>query len=118
MVSHQVSSSPCTAVPPPPSLEGAAPDPLAEPLAEPLPDASPDPLAAPLELPGAADPLEVAGADVAGVEVEELPLLLSLLLPHAVTISASALIPAMVAIALRADVRDTRLTSVSRQVPL
>jgi hypothetical protein len=36
-----------------------------------------------------------------------------LLLLHAVTIRARALIPAMVAIALLADVRDTRPTSVS-----
>jgi hypothetical protein len=115
MVSHQVSSSPGTVVPPPAPLDGATPDPLAEPV----PEDCPDPLAAPLEEPDAAELLESAGAlDVAGAEVVVLPLLLLLLLPHAVTISASAPIPAMVATALRAEVRDTRLTSVSRQVAL
>jgi hypothetical protein len=66
--------------------------------------------AAGAELAAAAGADDAAAAALLELVLEAAVLLLLL---HAVTIRASALIPAMVAIALLADVRDTRPTSVS-----
>jgi hypothetical protein len=107
-----VSSSPGTAADPLPAAEEDA-----------LPAAPEDdaPLAGADDAPplaGADDAPPLAGADdaadevVAGAEFE-LEAAGVLLPPHAVMTNANAPIPAMVAIALLADVRDTRPTSVS-----
>jgi hypothetical protein len=101
IVLHQVSSSPGTAAPPVEPAELVDPPEVAEPpvaedpalLADDAEDCAP-----------VADDAE-DGALLAGVLVLLLPE--ALLELHAVTISARAPMPAMVAIAFRADRRDT-----------
>jgi len=78
-------------------------------------DGAADELPAPPALDGALELLELEPAELEPAELAlEVGLVAAgVLLPHAVMTSAIAPIPAMVAIALLADVRDTRPTSVS-----
>jgi hypothetical protein len=106
MVSQYVASSLATAAAPPelPADEAGA-DPAADAGADAPADAGADAAADAGAEPAAAGADEAAAAVLLGVEL--------LLLLQDAMIRARALIPAMVAIALLADVRDTRPTSVS-----
>jgi len=106
-----IAAPPADAPPVPAEDEDGAADELPAP---PALDAALE-LALPELEPAELEPAELEPAELAPAELAlEVGLVAAgVLLPHAVMTSAIAPIPAMVAIALLADVRDTRPTSVS-----